>query len=140
MTRKDFLRAAALAPAASSRAAEPVIRKNARFELSLDTSAGLTVRLRDLVFERVLAEGPYSYSFGSPKFPGVDARGGAVTLRGMAPGRLEVTHEFRVPEGKPWIEERIVVANRGRQTLLMPYARAGFVLPLSEEEQEAAWR
>ena len=136
MTRKDFFRAAALAPAAM--AAAPLAHSNARFELSLDTSAGLSVRLRDTRLGTVLASGPYSYSTGTPKWVDAANRGETIALNGTAPGRLEISHEFRVPASKPWIEERISLRNRGPRPLLMPNARCGFVLPLGKSG-EAAW-
>ena len=125
MTRKEFLRVPA-APAAAS-FVQP--RPGRRFEFRFDLRGGLRVSLRDAVSGILLASGPYSYSFGAPSLRQVSS-GETIALEGLAPGRIRVRHEFRFPGGKPWMEERLTLANEGSMPLLLPYGRCGFVLPV----------
>ena len=153
MTRKNFLKAAAafsasalsldvgiaqpryesLDQGASER--RPVTIGNTHWQLSLKAGSGLQAEVLHKPSGIVLADGDYSYSFGTPSFTeaGTDQDGKTRTarLKGEIPGGLELQHDFRVPAEEPWVEEQITISNRGSAVLALPYARCGFVLPLT---------
>ena len=132
MTRKTFLASLAAARAV---AAAPVrgVHSNEAFSLSLDIGAGLRAELRHTPSGLVLAGGAYSYSFGVPKFAAPHATPGAVTLEGTTASGLRLVQEYRLPSGKPWLEERITLTNTGPAPVFLPRARCGFTLPLRME-------
>lgn len=130
MTRKQFLHTPALAAAISADT-----RSGSRLDLSIDVAEGLRISLRDRSNGIALAEGPYSYSFGVPRFRETRT-GDRTVLLGMAPGGIRIRQEYRVPAGKPWIEERITIENAGPLPLMLPYGRGGFVLPVNLSEWE----
>jgi len=155
MTRKTFLKtAAALSASALSLdagAAQPrngmldqeasghslVVLGNAYWKLDLEPAAGLKAQVVHASSGIVLAEGHYSYSMGTPSFGEAEetqeGKTRIVKLRGEIPGGIELQHEFRIPPEEPWVEEQIVVSNRGAAVLALPYARCGFVLPVALE-------
>jgi hypothetical protein len=153
MTRKTFLKTAAVFSAsalsldmgvaqpqyemldkgASERS--PVIIGNTQWQLSLKPGSGLKAEVVHKPSGIVLAEGDYSYSFGTPSFGEADINQGGKTkvarLTGEIPGGIELQHEFRVPAEEPWVEEQITISNHGSAVLALPYGRSGFVLPLT---------
>ena len=147
ISRKKFLRDAALlcaggvagasglpASDAVTAAAEPVIETNNTFRLEIVQGKGMKARLTDIRTRLTLADGEYSYSFGNFEFSEVVGRpqqGGSVSVSGQSPEGIAVVHEFVVPPAEPWIEEWITLINRSKNTLHIPDARCGFVLPLS---------
>jgi len=131
LTRKTFLAALGAAPAVA--ALERGVHSNAAFSFSVETGAGLRVRLRHTPSGILLADGLYSYSFGDPQFSAPRATSGTVTLEGATPAGIRVLQEYRLPAGEPWIEERITLTNTGRAPLFLPRARCGFTLPLRLE-------
>ena len=50
---------------------------------------------------------------------------------GEIPGGIRLQHEFRMTIDSPWLEEQITILNRGSAILAIPYARCGFVLPMT---------
>jgi hypothetical protein len=128
MTRKTFLTGVTSAPAAATMGAFSPVGQ--AFALSFDTRAVLRAQLRHQATGMVLADDAYSYSFGAPRFGGPRTDAGRVTLEGATASGVQVVQEYRLPSGKPWIEEQITITNRSSHPLMMPDARAGFVLPL----------
>ena len=153
MTRKTFLKTAAVFSAsalsldmgvaqpqyesldkgASERS--PVTIGNTQWQLGLKPGSGLKAEVVHTPSGVVLAEGNYSYSFGTPSFGEAAINQGGKTkiarLTGEIPGGIELQHEFRVPAEEPWVEEQITISNRGSAVLALPYGRCGFVLPLT---------
>ena len=153
MTRKTFLKTAALFSAsalsldmgvaqpqyesldkgASKRS--PVTIANTHWQVGLKPGPGLKAEVVHKPSGIVLAEGDYSYSFGTPSFTEAvinqDGKTKIVRLRGEIAGGIELHHEFRVPADEPWVEEQITISNRGSAVLALPYDRCGFVLPLT---------
>ncbi len=114
--------------------------ENPSFHLSLSPRDGLkNTRLLHVPSGLILADADYSYSFGSPTFREsrmTKSNDGSVSilLEGSAwGGNLEIHHEFRLPAGKPWMEEEITLTNRGSVPLDISSQRCGFVLPLPLE-------
>jgi hypothetical protein len=132
MTRKTFLAALASTPAVTA-AAGPGAFSNTAFSLSLEAGEGLRAQLRHTPTGLVLADGEYSYSFGSPRFTVRRATAGKLTLEGATPTGIRVVQEYRLPTGKPWIEERIALTNTGSAPLYLPRGRCGFTLRLRME-------
>jgi len=116
---------------------KPVTIANTQWQLSLKPSSGLQAEVIHTPSGLVLAEGSYSYSFGTPSFgeAAIDQSGKITTarLRGEIPGGIKLQHEFTIPAEEPWIEEQIEIWNRGSAVLALPYGRCGFVLPLTLE-------
>lgn len=147
ISRKKFLRDAALlcaggvsgapallAEAGGALAHDPVIASGNTFRLEVARGEGLKVRLTDLSSNVVLAEGDYSYSFGDFNFSGVQEKRqteNIISVSANSPQGLELLQEFVVPPGEPWVEEWITIKNRSQNTLNIPDARCGFVLPLT---------
>jgi hypothetical protein len=122
---------------------------NAAFRLTLSPREGLRkTRVLHVPSGLPLADADYSYSFGRPDFHesrlAQSVEGSSeVSLRGsVLGGQLEILHQFRVPHGKPWMEEEITLANRGSVSLDLSSERCGFVLPLplSQGEVSGKWR
>ncbi len=110
---------------------------NSAFRLRLLPKEGLQkTRVTHLPSGLVLADADYSYSFERPNF--LEALLSAapddateVSLRGTALfGHLEIVHEFRLPAGRPWVDEQITLGNRGQAPLELGGVRTGFALPL----------
>ena len=59
--------------------------KNAQLELTLSAASGLQCKLVHVPSGRVLADGAYSYSFGTPTFSGIKRDGASVVLRKQKP-------------------------------------------------------
>ena len=123
--------------------------ENPSFRLSLSPRDGLkNTRLLHVPSGLILADADYSYSFGSPTFREsrmTKSNDGSVSilLEGSAwGGNLEIHHEFRLPQGKPWMEEEITLTNRGSVPLDISSQRCGFVLPLPLEAAKVsgAWK
>ncbi len=131
LTRKDFL--AVLGATSAAAATNRNAPSNAAFSLSLEAGAGLRARLRHTPSGLVLADGPYSYSFGEPHFSAPRTTLEGITLEGATEAGIGVRHEYRLPAGEPWIEERITLTNTSRAPLFLPRARCGFTLPLQVE-------
>src|SRR6185295_18833111 len=72
--------------------------KNAEFQLTLTPRPNLRLSLIHASSGMVLADGPYSYSFGQPQFDRISTRkdGGAtiIVLEGTVAGAIGVKHEF----------------------------------------------
>lgn len=140
MTRNDFLKNVP-APLTADEPNQQVSAANAEFDLSVCVTRGLKVRLIHRSTGLLIADGPYSYSFGSPQFNKVTtAREGdalVVVLEGSTETAVDVRHEIRVPQSRPWIEERITLTNRGSYRMMMPKARCGWVLPVPIEGGQA---
>ncbi len=121
---------------------------NETFRLSMMPGDGLKkTRLVHVPTDLLLADADYNYSFGpvifSESFRTTRADGSTtITLRGHAPGNLEVAHTFQLPSQMKWMEEQITLTNRGKSVLALPYARCGFVLPvaLTKDGPPAPWR
>jgi len=135
MTRKTFLKTAAVFSAsalsldmgvaqpqyesldkgASERS--PVTIGNTQWQLGLKPGSGLKAEVVHTPSGIVLAEGNYSYSFGTPSFGEAAMNQGGKTkiarLTGEIPGGIELQHEFRVPAEEAWVEEQITISNRG---------------------------
>jgi hypothetical protein len=108
---------------------------NTEWRLDLAAQEGLAAELVHSLSGITLANGVYSFSFGSPSFaPASTSRqadASTVTLNGRIPGGIEIHHQFKVSTHAPWIEEQVTISNRGSAVLALPYGRCGFVLPLS---------
>jgi hypothetical protein len=157
ISRKEFLKAAALASASSLTVNSAPIRLEAQtadahrdpsrplgissstWQVELDTTSGLTASIVHAPTGIALATGTYSYSFGSPSFnERVERKDGEATvimLAATAPGGISLHHRFRISAHDPWIEEQVTISNLGPATLALPEARGGFVLPLSVDGQ-----
>ncbi len=112
--------------------------ENTSFRLSLSPREGLkNTRLLHPASGLVLADADYSYSFARPTFQTsrlVKSDDGslAIHLQGVTLSEnLEIHQEFRLPHGKPWVEEEITLVNRGPIPLDLSDVRCGLVLPLS---------
>ncbi|MDR3675967.1 MAG: hypothetical protein P4N24_10795 [Acidobacteriota bacterium] len=152
MTRQSFLKATALLPLAAlhpgqadaapqqdatgdQRTQPKLIQAgNAHFRFDLTAGHGLKTGLVHAPSSLELAEGEYSYSFGTPLFAEASShRTGDVTtvdLVGNTGTGIEIHQKFRIPDNKPWIEEEVIVGNRSPHPLALSGARCGFVLPL----------
>ena len=151
MTRKSFLKAAILPAAAlplarpwasnSLTSESPAVKPssfdigNAQFRLSVTAGEGIQTTLVHKPSSLHLADGAYSYSFGTPAFTETSSnhQKGATVLKiaGRTQSGLEVLQEFHIPDGEPWLEERIAVCNRGSHVQMIPNGRCGFVLPVT---------
>ncbi len=149
MTRNDFLKTAWGAPALAVRSlhaqgsSDPLrsalessaglALANQAFELTLGARPALEARLAHKPSGLLLADAPYSYSFGAPRFERLStAREDEATtlvLEGLA-GPIAVEHHFKIPARRPWIEESVTLSNRGSYPAALPEGRCGFVLPL----------
>ncbi len=124
-TVSDVQSAAAESKAPS---AAPALRTS-QFELSLTPGIGLGCRLVHSPTGTVLADGPYSYSFGVPVFTEThDER--SVVMHGTTDAGLGIRHQFTIDPSASWIEEEIELTNHGPMPLDLRDARAGFVLPV----------
>lgn len=156
MNRRDLLKLAAtqtamvalpavmVAPAAtaeSKSAHANLTLKNAQFELSLMPGTGLQCKLVHLPTGTVLADGFYSYSFGTPVFSEVKKDGGSVVLHGNTETGMGIQHRFTVDPAVSWIDEEVEFTNGGSVPLDLHHARCGFVLPipLQGEQVRAPW-
>jgi hypothetical protein len=152
MNRRDLMKLAAsqtamvalpavmVAPSASAESKSThakVTLKNAQFELSLTPGASLQCKLVHLPTGTVLADGAYSYSFGTPAFTEVKNEGHSVLLQGNTEAGVGVQHRFNVDPASAWIEEEIAFTNTGSTPLDLHTARCGFVLPIALEEEKA---
>jgi len=147
ISRKKFLRDAALlcaggaagapallAEAGSAASRDPVIASGETFRLEITQGEGMRVRITDVRTSFPIADGEYSYSFGNFKFSDVVGRpleGGSFSVSARSPQGIGLVHEFVVPPSEPWVEEWITLTNRSQNTLHIPDARCGFVLPLT---------
>jgi hypothetical protein len=113
---------------------ETVELKNDNFTLSLQVGEhGLLVcHLVHVPSGTVLADGPYSYTFGPLALSLAGHDGSSATIKGTTTGGLELTHIFRVPAHDPWIEEEITIQNTTKQQVSETF-RCGFVLPIQPE-------
>jgi hypothetical protein len=107
--------------------------------LTLIPRAGLVAKLQHPGSGIVLADSPYSYSFGAPSFDRIstsqEGNTTVVVMEGLTPARILLKQEFRIPRDHPWIEEQITVVNQGSRILALPYGRCGFLLPLALEDR-----
>jgi hypothetical protein len=119
------------------------------FRLSLSPREGLkNTRLLHVASGLILADADYSYSFGRPTFQESrmtksDDGSVSIHLHGSAwEGNLEITQQFHLPAGKPWMEEEITLTNRGALPLDISRERCGFVLPLERQDAKVtgAWQ
>ena len=147
MNRRDLVKLAAVQTAAmalpmsmkgaeakSSRGA--VTLKNAQLELTLSAGSGLQCKLVHVPSGRVLADGAYSYSFGTPVFTGVKQEGAAAVLEGKTETGLGVKHRFTADPATSWIEEELELSNSGATPVSLHDARSGFVLPVSLDGEQ----
>ena len=153
MTRKEFLRNAAatalvVLPVSASVSSTParadtpagpgsssgagLTLKNDAFELQLKPGTGLIAKLIHIPSNIVLADGPYSYSFGDPAFTVTSSDASSATLTGTTAGGLVIEHHFRLPAQSPWIEEEIIARN-ATPGLARGTFRCGFVLPVQHD-------
>ena len=155
MNRRDLMRLAAgqaalvalpvAANAAKASKPDPepstATLKNSHFELSLSSGAALECRLTHLETGARLADGPYSYSFGSPAFTKVQQEDGCVTLHGTTQTGLTVRHQFSLKAGDPHLEEEIEISNPTSVPLDLHNIRMGFLLPveLQGESVQGPW-
>ncbi len=110
--------------------------KNAQLELTLSAASGLQCKLVHVPSGRVLADGAYSYSFGTPTFSGVKRDGASVVLEGKTEAGLGVKHRFTVDPATTWVEEEIELSNSGASPVSLHDARSGFVLPVTIEGEQ----
>jgi hypothetical protein len=104
--------------------------QNGAFSLALKHEGkGISCRLMHTPTNTVLADGPYSYSFGPLSFSIGDHDASSVTFKGTTSAGLELTHVFRLPAGSPWVEEEISIKNPTAQQVSETF-RCGFVLPV----------
>jgi hypothetical protein len=103
--------------------------KNDFFSLSLAVQAdgGLRCHIVHLPTKTIVADGPYSYSFGAPRFTSVETAGGDNIFEGTTPEGLEVKHVIRL--GVSYVEEEISIKNPTAQQVSETF-RCGFVLPI----------
>jgi hypothetical protein len=132
ITRKTFLATLGAAPVVGAVEAGP--QSNAAFTLTLDAGAGLRVKLTHGASGLVLADGPYHYSFGEPKFVAPTVTQDGVTLEGSTATGIRVKQEYRLPTDQPWMEERITLTNTTKAALYLPHGRCGFTLPMQPGE------
>ena len=126
----------------SSKNAEIVTLSNAQFQLTITPSENLQCRLLHIPTGTVLAEGAYSYSFGTPVFSRVQKVGNSLVLQGSIPkSGMLIQHRFTVDPENSWIEEQLELSNHGGIPLDLHDVRTGFVLPvpLQGKDVPAAW-
>jgi hypothetical protein len=156
-TRRGFLKGSAAisalanipltqsTPNAETQEASARLAENGTFRWSLTNQQMRVVHLHS---GAVLADAEYSYWFGRPVFDDVttgksDNGSTVVRIRGAAMGgNLEIQQEIRLPQGKPWLEEQIILTNHGSIPLNLPNLRCGFVLtlPLDDGKVSGAWK
>jgi len=144
LNRKDFLQSLALGgssllaqtaimPAANDELSSEIktmTLKSDQFELILQAGKdAIACRLQHLPSGTLLADGPYSYSFGNPSFIVVSQDASLVTFKGATRTGLEIVHTFRVPAKSPWIEEEISIRNTTSHPVSETF-RCGFTLPV----------
>jgi hypothetical protein len=119
----------------------PLTLGNAYFELKLEPDAGLRCKLMHRATGMSLADGFYSYSFGTPVLADVRQEGAIVLLRGRTEYGLDISHRFTVDPAMPWIEEQIELRNSSAVTLDLHDVRAGFVLPVAfvDDKVQGPW-
>ena len=108
----------------------PLTLQNAYFELQLEPGTGLSCKLVHRDTGVSLADGFYSYSFGTPVFGDVREEGASVVLRGRTEYGVDISHRFTVDPATSWIEEEIELSNSSAFPLDLHDVRAGFVLPV----------
>ena len=110
-------------------ARSPVMIGNTQWQLGLKPGSGLKAEVVHTPSGIVLAEGNYSYSFGTPSFTEAainqDGKTKIVRLTGEIPGGIELHHEFRAPADVPG-EAEITISNRGSSVLDLPSAAVGW--------------
>ena len=119
-----------------------VVLRSAQLELSVTPGEQLRCRLLHRPTGKVLADGVYSYSLGSPVFSSVRRDGNSLLLEGtISETGMAIQHQFTADEANPWIEEQLEFSNHGEIPLDLHNARAGFVLPipLQGKQAPAAW-
>jgi hypothetical protein len=109
----------------------PLILQNAHFELQLEPGSGLRCKLVDRATGVSLADGFYSYSFGTPVFADVREEAATVVLRGRTEYGVDISHHFTVDPATFWIEEEIELSNSSAVPVDLHDVRAGFVLPIA---------
>jgi hypothetical protein len=109
----------------------PLTLQNAYFELELEPVSGLRCKLVHRARGVSLADGFYSYSFGTPVFADIRQEGATVVLRGRTEYGVDIGHRFTVDPATSWIEEEIELSNSGVVPLDLHDVRAGFVLPVA---------
>ena len=139
MTRKEFLKLAVAPttmialPAGVAMAAQTGDKtftlSNPAFRLELTAGKGLMARITHLPSSAVLADGLYSYSFGTPVFTNVTASGHGVVLTGDTGNGISIEQRFTVDPRTNWIEEGIKLTNTSTHPISLPF-RCGFVLPI----------
>ncbi len=130
MTRKDFLTTVPFLSAAAAPSEDASILRNQAFEVVLDTTAGVGVRITHRASGLRLADGLYSYALPAPVTMRLRRTQDSFILEGLLAGYIEISHTIQVPAGQPWIEESIIIQNRGSQPVSLGNPRLGFVLPL----------
>jgi hypothetical protein len=153
MNRRDMVKLAALQAAvvafpetrrASAQgngrnAASPsVILRNAYFELTLTPADELQCKLVHLPTGAVIADGAYSYSFGSPRYSPARKDDSSIVLEGGLDTGPQVRHRFSIDPSGSFVEEQIEIHNTGPNPVDLHDARAGFVLPLAVENGHVA--
>ncbi len=142
MNRRDLVKLAAVQTAAMALPAammaaeakaghDTTTLKNAQLELTVSPGSGLQCKLVHVPTGRVLADGPYSYAFGTPTFTAVKREGASLLLEGKTETGLGVKHRFTVDPSTTWMEEELQVSNSGAAPVSLQDARSGFVLPLA---------
>jgi hypothetical protein len=118
------------AQAKSDGKAETFTLRNAAFELELTPGAGLQCRMVHRPTGALLADGLYSYSFGTPGFVAAEKSGNSVTLHGSTAIGISVEHRFAVDPSGSRFEEQIKLSNTSLVPIDVSDARCGFVLPV----------
>jgi hypothetical protein len=150
LNRKDFLHSLALgggsmlvtSPGVLAQATSPAMDTPAggkevklasdKFELVLSAGNGLNAKLTHLPSKIVWADGPYSYTFGSPTFTVTASDATSATLTGTMDNGLVIEHKYRVPAGSPWIEEELTLRNP-TSGLMRGMFRCGLVMPVKSD-------
>jgi len=126
--------------ATTAHARHPVVLENAHWRLDLAAGEGLNVELTSASSGITLAQGPYSYSFGSPSFADIHSdhedHPHTLSLMGQVSG-FAVQHTFRISPTEPWIDEQVTIVSRSAVPVSLPYGRGGFVLPVVMHEASA---
>ena len=114
--------------------------QNKQFSLGLSSDEGLQVLLKHLPSGIELANGTYSFSFGTPKMGSPvkteESNAEVLTVKGSLREAISFKHEFRLPSSQPWFEENFTITNRGSYPLDLSQMRGGFVLPVPFEAEK----
>jgi hypothetical protein len=107
-----------------------VTLRNSHFEFECSFSKELRCRLVHLGTATLLADGAYSYSFGTPVFSDVRQDSSSLVFQGATETGLAVRHLFSIDPSAPSLEEEIELTNKSSSPFDLHDLRTGFVLPI----------